>query len=167
MRRSLCHTFAPDYCILRPFFRFIASLQQPTKNLESGSMMYFYPFVLFTKSAVYPPGNARRECRMRLWEKYGVGNFIVAFAEWGAFARPRAASKAAEEMPVFTRNSSLTGMTSTGKQGVSAADDSVWPTNSARWFSGNAVLVRCFIYSGFTAVKRYNTHPVAHTGVRK
>ncbi|UQQ17231.1 hypothetical protein MYA98_16225 [Salmonella sp. WGH-01] len=45
------------FCV--PFSAFIASLQQPTKNLESGSDGAFYLSVLFTK-ALYLPGNVRR-----------------------------------------------------------------------------------------------------------
>ncbi len=141
MRRSLCHTFAPDYCILRPFSAFIASLQQPTKNLESGSDDAFLPVGFYSLKRY----TCRAMCaggRDEIMEKYGVGNFIVAFAEWGALPGGRQQGPL-KKSPVYS-NSSLTGMTSTGNKGL-ARLTIVCTTNSAQgWFSGNAVLVRMF-----------------------
>ncbi|MBP1522506.1 hypothetical protein IU399_11120 [Salmonella enterica subsp. enterica serovar Worthington] len=77
------------FCV--PFSAFIASLQQPTKNLESGSDDAFLPVGFYSLKRY----TCRAMCaggRDEIMEKYGVGNFIVAFAEWGALPGP-AASK--------------------------------------------------------------------------
>ncbi|EJA5984544.1 hypothetical protein MU978_005776 [Salmonella enterica] len=55
----------------------------PPKNLESGSDGAFLPVGFYSLKRYTCRAMCAGGCD-EIMEKYGVGNFIVAFAEWGA-----------------------------------------------------------------------------------
>ncbi len=80
--------------------------------------------------------------RDEIMEKYGVGNFIVAFAEWALCSGPPPA-RAAEEIARLQQQ--LADWNDIyRKQGVSKRLTIVYDQPAQGWFSGNAVLVRMF-----------------------